>query len=230
MVFYMNNGEDGSDSILIEPKRPEESKAVLLVSEFKNLHDFNFRDFNYFSFEQDIADMTTGEFEWWYSTNFEPWLQRLDNEFLDIDFDNIYYKFSSQDEKRIFLLKIVNFVMFLLPYQILKQVFKDQGISNQADLFDYIEDDINLINFRGEIIEAIDHNMTQFDSFVKTLLHFEKISKKNLVEENIELLDEHVKKQNFFLEIFKSIMQETDMHKFRDLLKQMVKTDEKNIL
>ncbi len=230
MVFYMNNGEDGSDSILIEPKRPEESKAVLLVSEFKNLHDFNFRDFNYFSFEQDIADMTMGEFEWWYSTNFEPWLQRLDNEFLDIDFDNIYYKFSSQDEKRIFLLKIVNFVMFLLPYQILKQVFKDQGISNQADLFDYIEDDINLINFRGEIIEAIDHNMTQFDSFVKTLLHFEKISKKNLVEENIELLDEHVKKQNFFLEIFKSIMQETDMHKFRDLLKQMVKTDEKNIL
>ncbi len=230
MVFYMNNGEDGSDSILIEPKRPEESKAVLLVSEFKNLHDFNFRDFNYFSFEQDIADMTTGEFEWWYSTNFEPWLQRLDNEFLDIDFDNIYYKFSSQDEKRIFLLKIVNFVMFLLPYQILKQVFKDQGIANQADLFDYVEDDINLINFRGEIIEAIDHNMTQFDSFVKTLLHFEKISKKNLVEENIELLDEHVKKQNFFLEIFKSIMQETDMHKFRDLLKQMVKTDEKNIL
>ncbi len=229
MVFYMNNGGDGSDSITITPQKPEEDRALLLVTEFRNLTDFDFKNFNYFSFEQDIGDMTKEEFQWWYDTHFEKWLFDLDETYLDIDFDNNYYKFNNQDEKKIFLLKIVNFVMFLLPYQILRMVFKENEIDETDDLLEFLDDDINLVKLRGDIMEALTHNMTQFDSFIKTLLHFEKISKKNLVEENIELLDEHVKKQNFFLEIYRGIILETDMHKVKDLILQMVKTDEKNI-
>jgi predicted esterase YcpF (UPF0227 family) len=120
--------------------------------------------------------------------------------------------------------------MFLLPYQILKIVFKENGIQETNEIITFLDEDINLIKLRGDVMDGLDHNMTQFDSFIKTLLHFEKVSKKNLVEENIELLDEHVKKQNFFLEIYKGIVQETDMHKMKDLIIQMIETDEKNIL
>jgi hypothetical protein len=226
----MNNGGDSSDSITVTPQKPEEDKALLLVTEFRHLTDFDFKNFNYFSFEQDIGDMTKEEFLWWYQTHFEKWLFRLDEDYLDIDFDNNYYKFSNIDEQKIFLLKIVNFVMFLLPYQILKLVFKENGIQETNEIITFLDEDINLIKLRGDVMDGLDHNMTQFDSFIKTLLHFEKVSKKNLVEENIELLDEHVKKQNFFLEIYKGIVQETDMHKMKDLIIQMIETDEKNIL
>jgi hypothetical protein len=119
--------------------------------------------------------------------------------------------------------------MFLLPYQLLRSIFKKQDIDNSSELSSFLSDDMNLINLREWIIAEIEHNMTQFDDFVDVLLRFEKIAKKNLAGENIELLDEHVKKQNLFLEIFKGIMREADMEKFRDLLIKMVEKDEKNI-
>jgi hypothetical protein len=230
MIYYNNTGEDGTDSMTILPSEPEYNTAILLAPEFEFLQDLDFKNFNYFSFEHDITDMSSGEFEWWYEGTFEPWLRIIDENYLDIDFENIYYKFNSQEEKRVFLLKIVNFIMFLLPYQILRAVFKNQDIDDVQELKLFLEDDMNLIHLREWIMEELDHNMTQFDDFVKVLLRFEKIAKKNLVEENIELLDEHVKKQNLFLEIFKGIMQETDMEKFRDLLVKMVEKDAKNIL
>jgi hypothetical protein len=229
MVFYQNTGGDNSDSIVIEPSKPKEDVAILLSPEFEFLDSFDFKNFNYFSFEQDITDMSSGEFEWWYIGTFEPWLFKVDDKYLDIDFESIYYKFSNQDEKRVFLLKIVNFIMFLLPYQILRSVFSKLDIDDISEFQVFLEEDMNLVYLREEIIQELDHNMTQFDDFVRTLLHFEKVAKKNLVEENIELLDEHVKKQNLFLEIFKGIMQETDMHKFKDLMEIMISKDEKNL-
>lgn len=229
MVYYQNTGEDGTDSIVIEPTKPTEDTALLLAPEFEFLNAFDFKNFNYFSFEQDITDMSSGEFEWWYTSTFEKWLSRVDTEYMDIDFENIYYRFNNQDEKRVFLLKIVNFIMFLLPYQILRMVFKKENITEIEELKAYLKEDMNLIELRGLIIEELGHNMTQFDDFVKTLLHFEKIAKKNLVEENIELLDEHVKKQNLFLEIFKGIIQEADMQKISALIGVMITQDAKNL-
>jgi hypothetical protein len=230
VVFYLNAGEENSESLLIEPVVPTYDQAALMAPDFNALRDYDFHNFNYFSFEQDITDMTAREFEWWYTDSFEPWLQDVDEKYLNIDFENIYYKFNNQDEKRIFLLKIVNFVMFLLPYQILSEVFKQYEIEDSYDLQEFLKDDLNLIDLREKIIKNIDYNKIQFDSFVQTLLNFEKIAKKNLIEENINLLDDHVKKQNLFLEIFKSIIIETDMEKFRELILQMLKNDSRNIL
>ncbi len=228
MVFYMDTGGESGDNF--EPRKPEEEKAILLVSEFKYLQEYDFKNFNYYSFEQELSDMSNEEFEWWYHSVFEKWLWDLDYNYLDIDFENAYYRFNSQDEKRIFLLKIVNFVMFLLPYQLLKSITKKLEIENQHELKEFLADDTNLINLRNNIIEEIDNNTTQFDSFIKTLLHFEKVAKKNLVEENIELLDEHVKKQNFFFEIFKNLINEADMEKIRNLIYLMLINDAKNII
>lgn len=230
MIYYQNTGQDGTDSIIIEPTKPKEDVAILLAPEFEFLRDYDFKNFNYFSFEQDVTDMSASEFEWWYKGTFEPWIRSTDENYLDIDFESIYYRFNNQEEKRVFLLKIVNFIMFLLPYQILRKVFQEQDIHEVEDLKEFLSHDINLINLREFIIDGLDHNVTQFDDFIKTLLHFEKIAKKNLVEENIELLDEHVKKQNLFLEIFKGIIQETDMHKLKNLIERMIEKDAKNII
>ena len=230
MIYYKNTGEDGADSMTILPLKPDYNEAILLAPEFEFLREYDFKNFNYFSFEHDITDMSATEFEWWYEGTFEPWLRDVNTNYLDLDFENIYYKFNNQEEKRVFLLKIVNFIMFLLPYQILRNIFKEQGIEDSTDLNNYLNDDISLINLRELVMEELEHNMTQFDDFVKTLLHFEKVAKKNLVEENIELLDEHVKKQNLFLEIFRGIIRETDMEKFKALIEKMVGKDAKNIL
>lgn len=230
MVFYMDTGNDGADAINIEPEKPAVDEAMLLVSEFKYLQNYDFKEFNYYDFEQDISDMSAASFEWWYKSVFEKWLWDLDDRYLDINFESVFHKFDTQAEKRIFLLKIVNFVMLLLPYQLLKNIIEFYEIESSQELQEFLSEDINLINLRTKIIEEIDHNTTQFDSFVKTLLHFEKVAKKNLVEENIELLDEHIKKQNFFFEIFKSLINETDMEKIRDLIFVMLENDAKNIV
>jgi hypothetical protein len=229
MTYYQNTGQDGTDSIVIEPAKLHD-EAILLVPELEFLSNYDFQAFNYFSFEADITDMSASEFETWYSSTFEPWLRNLDENYLDIDFDSLYCKFNNQDEKRVFLLKMVNFVMFLLPYQIINKIFKEQDINDIETLKDFLIEPLNLINLREHILDRLDHNMTQFDDFVKTLLHFEKVTKKNLATEDISLLDEHIKKQNLFLEIFKGIINETDMHKFKDLVIAMIENDAKNIL
>ena len=232
MIYYKNTGEDESDSLTIMPVKPQEDRAVLLVPEFEFLRKFDFKDFNYFNFEDSITDISSSEFEFWYSGVFVDWLMELDENYIDIDIENINSKFTSPAEKKLFLLKMVNFVMFLLPYQILRNVFKqsDDDFETREDLKKYLEDDTILINLRYEIIDEIDRNMTQFDSFIQTLLRFEKIAKKNLVEENINLLDSHTKKHNLFLEIFKGIMVETDMYKFKEYLTILFKNDWKNIV
>ena len=230
MIYYKNTGEGNIDSITIMPVAPQYDEALLLAPEFEFLRDFDFKNFNYYNFDQEITDMDKNTFEWFYKGTFEPWLRTVDENYLDLDFDNIYYKFNTQEEKRIFLLKIVNFIMFLLPYQILRNIFKRFEIYTPQELNDFLQEDINLIGLRNDIIEELDHNMTQFDDFIQTLHRFEKVAKKNLVEENIELLDEHVKKQNLFLEIFKEIVREADMEKIRDLIFKMVEKDAKNIL
>ncbi len=228
MVFYMNT--DNGDTTSIKVKKPEEDRAVLLATDFKFMQEYDFYNFNYFVFEQDVIDMANSEFEWWYETTFEPWLIGLDERYLDIDYDNLGGKFESQAEKRLFMLKIINFVMFLLPYEIMRKVFTSIGIGDNYDAAEFLRDEENLIFLREEILEKIDHNSVQVDSFVETLRHFEKIAKKNLVEENIALLDDHIQKQNFFLEVFKRIIQETDMYKLRDLIIRMLENDSRNIL
>ncbi len=228
MVFYMDT--DSGDSTTIEPVKPEDNKAILLAVDFKYIQDYDFYNFNYFAFEHDIIDMVPGEFEWWYSQTFESWLQYLDEQYLDIDFENLGGKFQSQTEKKLFMLKIINFVMFMLPYEIMKKVFKSIGVQDDYDAQEFLRNEDNLVFLREEIIEKIDHNAIQVDSFIDTLRHFEKTAKKNLVEENIALLDDHIQKQNFFLDIFKRIIQEADMYKLRELIFLMLENDSRNII
>jgi len=223
------NTDDGT-STTIKEVRPEENKAVLLATDFKYIQDYNFRDFNFQTFEHDIIDMVDGEFEWWYTNTFENWLTELDEIYLDIDFEHLNSKFESSAEKRLFMLKIINFVMYLLPYEIIKTVFRKLEIFDNYDAQEFLREENNLILLREAVIEELQANALQIDSFVDTLRHFEKITKKNLVEENIALLDEHIQKQNFFNEIFIKIIQQADMFKIKDLVYQMLKNDSRNIL
>ncbi len=221
---------DSGESTTIEEIRPEENRAVLLAADFKFIERYDFENFNFNTFEHDIIDMVPGEFEWWYTNTFSQWLSNLDENYLDIDFENLDSRFASQEEKRLFMLKIINFVMYLLPYEILKKIFRNLEITDSYEAQEFLREENNLILLREAIIEELDNNALQVDSFVETLRHFEKIAKKNLVEENIALLDEHIQKQNFFLEIFKRLINECDMFKVRDLIYVMLENDAKNIL
>ncbi len=224
----MNTDDGSSTTILLE--KPRDDRAALLAADFTHLQDFDFYNFNYFTFEHDIIDMMPGEMEWWFRTTFEPWLVDLDETYIDIDYETLSKNFDNQTEKRIFMLKIVNFVMFILPYEIMKKVFRGLGIEDNFEANTFLRDEENLNFLREEILARIDDNALHVSSFVDTLKHFEKIAKKNLDTEAIVLLDEHVQKQNFFLEIFKRIVQETDMYKLRDLIIKMLENDSANIL
>jgi len=230
MIYYKNTDSDKILSTVITPTKPDEEKAILLVPEFEFLNKYDFKNFNYFNFEHSITDMTPSEFEWWWEFALSGWLYGLDERYIDIDMENIGSRFSSQDEKRIFILKVINFVMFLLPYQVLRNIFKDSDIIDISDLKLLVEDDFNLIELRENIINELDRNITQLDDFVKMLLHFEKMAKKNLAEDNIDLLTKQTQKQNFFIEIFKDIIGETDMHKFKNYLILLFENDWKNVL
>jgi hypothetical protein len=214
----------------IKPQPPEEDRAILLAADFKYLKNYDFRNFNYYTFEQDIIDLSSPEFEWWYNETFQPWLEDLDNNYIDINLNELKTNFTDQAEKRLFMLKIIHFAMFMFPYEIMKKVFSDLNINNISDALEFLDIDDNLFMLREEIQAKINDDSIQVDTFIETLRHFEKIAKKNLVEENIALLDEHIQKQNFFLEIFKAIIQDADMFKIKDFILLMVDNDAQNIL
>ncbi len=223
-------GGDNIDIDMIEPTQPSHNDSILLVPEFKYLVDFDFLRFNKFNFESDILELSKNDFEYWYDVSFKPWLKELSEKYLDIDFDNTMYNFKTQDEKRLFLTKMVDFVMFVLPYQIMKKVFNELDIDDNYDAQEYLKEESNLIGLRTLVLKNIEHNMGQLDDLIRTLRHVERVAKKNLVEENIALLDDHITENNFYLENFKAIIQESDMFKFRDLVLVMLINDSRNIL
>jgi len=206
MVFYMDT--NGIQTVEIE--RPTEDEAILMVHELKYLRDFDIKNFNYYMFEDDIDNMTPGEFEWWYKAAFEPWLQNLDENYLDIEYDDLSMYFKNPEEKILFLKKFVNFIMFFLPFQIIKYFLKSNGFDNLNSYLETIDSGADgtraLIQLRTDLINIIDEEISRVDNFVSTLATFEKVAKKNLVESSIDLLDNHIKKRNYFLEVFKEII------------------------
>jgi len=227
MVFYMDN--EGINSVGLE--KPTEDEAILMVHELKYLRDFDIKNFNYYLFEDDIDNMTQGEFEWWYKAAFEPWLQNLDEYYIDIEYDDLVRYFANPDEKILFLKKFINFIMFFFPFQILKQFLKNKGYDDLNDyLLELKDDNINgLIQLRIDILDIIDDEINRVDNFVTTLAAFEKVAKKTLVESSVNLLDDHIKKRNYFLGIFKEIISNTDMEKFLALLEKYNEVDPENI-
>lgn len=222
---------DTSGISTVDLVKPTDDQAYLLVSEFRYLYDLNIKEFNYYVFEEDIDKMSPGEFEWWFKNAFEPWLQNINDEYLDIEYDDIRNKFEKQEEKKLFLKKMVNFIMFYLPYQLTRDLVKaNHGIGDIEDLEEYLKSETNLLSLRGELMKTIDFNMNQTDDFVDALVNFEKVSKKNLLDTSVELLDEHIKKQNFFLNIFKDIIEGSDMEKISKLIQTYIKFDRDNLL
>ena len=231
MQFYMNTGTGGeTTTTTVMPIKPEENEAVLLVPEFKYLREYDFQKFNKFNFESDILDLDNSSFEYWWDIVFKPWLADLDERYLDLDFDGDFFKFQSPDDKKLFMTKFINFIMDVLPYQIMKNIFNELYIDDDYDAQEYIKEEGNLQSLRSLVIENINKNIGQMDDLIRTLRHVERVAKKNLVEENIALLDDHINENNLYLENFKTIIQEADMYKFRDFVLLMLINDSKNIL
>lgn len=229
MAIYLNSVD--FSTIEIKEIEPNEDRAQLMVSDLKYLKTYDIKNFNYYNFEQDLFTMSDGEFEWWYTKTFTLWLEDLNEEYLDIELSDVYNRFESSNEKKLFLKKIVQFVMVILPYTILRNILhQDNDLNNINDLLNKLKDTNHLIEFRGELIEELNKNITEFEQFVETISTFEKISKKNIITENMELLDEHIKKQNFFIEIFKQIISECDMEKIYELLIKFSEADSENII
>jgi len=215
----------------VEMVRPNEDQAYLLVSELNHLNNLDIKDFNYYVFEEDLDKMSPGEFEWWFKNAFEPWLENIEDNYIDIEYNEIKNLFKKPEEKKLFLKKIIHFVMFFMPYQLIRNLIKqDDNISGADMLLQYLnEDNANLIKFRSQIIVSLEQSMNQTDDFVEALTNFEKVSKKNLLDTSVGLLDEHIKKQNFFLNIFKEIILNSDMEKILQLVEKYVESDVENI-
>ena len=227
MVFYHNTSFDSEQEL---STYLTQDTAYLLVSELEYLLKMDFLNFNYFNFEQDVSDLSEDEFNMWWESSFKNWLIELDENYLDINFEELLEKFETTEEKRIFLLRLVNFVMYLLPYEVLRPIFKEEDISTTAELNEYLNDDYFLITLRDLIIEQLEKHKKDTDNFIYALTQLGKVAKKNLVDEDIQPLRDHIEKQNFFIDIFIRLIEETDMEKIKNLIQQVEQTDSKNLL
>lgn len=226
MVFY----EDTQGLSTVPMVRPTEDQAYLLVSEFRNIYNLDIKSFNYYMFEADLDKMSAGEFEWWYQNVFEKWVYEIEENYLDLEYETLSSSFQNTAEKKLFLKKIIHFIMFFFPYQILRDLIKmSSSVSDANELAQKLDNQSFLIELRNDIINSIEHNTIQVEDFVTALANFEKIAKKNLLDTSVELLDKHVKKQNFFLNIFKDIIKESDMEKIAALLSHYFEVDAANI-
>ena len=246
MIYYFKN--DAESIINIRDNLTEEEKLKLeklsLISELDLLQELNIEDFNYFIFEEDIEKLTETEFEYIFSTFFDEFLQDIEDKYLNLDYHDNYINFESQIDKKVYLKKIIFFITYIFPYEIFKNILKSDSLQNivpesvdiselnRVDferIFD-IDYNENLRNLKSLIIKDINNKNIKLDNWYKKLDELSTLSKKDTLEESIDILDTHIQKQKLINDIYIKIIDNTDTEKLVNLLNTYIKQDFYNLV
>jgi len=236
MIFY-NNTE-----LIDEVYEPSE-----IISEGKFLKMTDIKNFNFYLFESDLEKLNDEEFQNYFSNIFEILIDEVNETYLDIDIQEI--RKDTIKNKRLFVKKFVIFYMQLLPYEILKPIFKNsaklmelyssEDFINEEEfktpsetllyrLFDYDND--NIYKIKKLLCDQIDIKITKMHNFNNIIDEIAEISKKNTLENSRDIFEEHIRKQNKYYEIYKSIILQTDLEKLVNLFRQYIEKDYLNLI
>ena len=230
-VFYVEPDGDDIKINKVTARKPNEDIIFIYSNELQNIQNLNIKDFSYVIFEEDINRLNDSEFEYFWAKFFLPWLNYIDENYLDIEIDQFKFQLSNTLEKRYLVKKLVHFIMFLIPYMILKKVLQRKNITDYNEAVQYFKD--LYLNEPKEIktmfIKEIDEIIQYSNNFLNTISQVIKSSKKDTLENLIGLLDSQISKQNDYYLILKDIIYNTSSDKLISLIGQYLDNDFENI-
>ena len=230
-VYYTNLDGDDIDINIVKARKPNDDILFIYSNELQNIKELNIKDFSYVIFEEDINRLNDSEFEYFWSKFFLPWLNYIDENYLDIEIDQFKFQLSNTLEKRYLIKKIVHFIMFLLPYMILKKIINKKNLTDFNETLLYFKEmfNDNPKEIKSLLLKEIDEVIQYSNNFLNTISQVIKSSKKDTLENLIGLLDSQVSKQNDYYLILKEIIQNTTNEKLFALVGQYLDNDFENI-
>ena len=235
-IYYIKYDEEKNEYNTITKKavKPLEDTLYLIGQDLMYLNDLNIKDFNFLIFEDDIEKLSDEEFEYFWEKFFKLWLDKINDNYLEIDLDLFYFQLSNTQEKKYLLKKIVHFITMFLPYNVIKTIINKRFTSFEeceASLTDLI---INLSSdpgfIRESILEEINNNIQKVKNLYTSLESMTSLAKKNTLDDSLELLHSQLNKQIDYLEIFKTVIQNTDEENLKDLILIYIDKDSENLL
>jgi len=195
------------------------------------IRDLDIRNFNYIVFDEDINNMIYDEFKNYYTTDFSKIIELM-NEYIFIDTDLIKnMEDNSTDLTKIktYVKNVTKFYMMTLPYIHLKDIIPSD-IKGFHDVLDFIND-CNVIEL---IIKSIDKNIEEQNNFYKLMKNVQdeivNNKKKDKMDDMTKVLEININEKIKVFEYYKSLIKLSSNEKLKDLLKQYIKNDIKNIL
>ena len=230
-VYYIEPDTEDIQIKTIEARKPNDDILYIYSNELQNIRNLNIKDFSYVVFEEDINRLNDSEFEYFWSKFFLPWLNYIDENYLDISIEQFKFQLTSTLEKRYLIKKIIHFIMFLLPYMILKKILQKKNLTDYNETIEYFKDiyKYNPKEIKQLFIKEIDEIIQYSTNFLNTITQVIKSSKKDTLENLIGLLDNQISKQNDYYLILKDIIYNTPTDKLMSLIGQYLDNDFENI-
>ncbi len=231
--FISFNITEENNDIKVEPMKidiPDENVLFLIGKDLKYIWDLDIKNFNFIIFENDIENINDNEFEYFWNKFFIPWLNKL-GDYIDFDIDNLRYNLSNVYEKKFLIKKIVHFIMMFFPYYIFKEILNNHNIEEKIqaqNLLKYYKDDP--IYLRKELDTEFNKIEDKSKNFLSSLEHLLQFAKKGNLENSMDLLGKQIQKQDNYLKLFKSFIDQTDIDKLINLLETYIENDFENLI
>jgi len=246
MVYYFNETTENVyqvDDNLTE-QQILELQAMSLTSEVQFLKILDIKDFNYFIFENDMDRLQDEEVEFLWENYLTLIMDSWDEEFLFTNLDEMKDKFNNTEEKKLYLKKIVFFVMYIFPYEILKntilnidkynlykdEIFDMEDIS-KTKLFEVFSDDNeNIHTLKDVLLNEINKKIDKLENWYDKMDEITSESKKDLLKDSVDILYERIQEQKKFLKLYQSLIMNTPLDNLINLIRTYIKNDYYNIV
>jgi hypothetical protein len=235
IVYYINddiNKKINDISITkVEAVKPNDDILFIYSNELQNIYNLNIKDFSFVIFEEDINRLNDSEFEYFWKKFFIPWLENIDENYLDINVEDFKFQLGSTLEKRYLIKKIVHFIMYMLPYLILKKITERKKFISYDETMSYFKDlyENNPNEIKKLILREIDEIIKYSNNFLNSIQSVIKSSKKDTIDNVIDILQDQISKQNEYYQIFKDIINNTINEKLLNLILDYYENDFENI-
>jgi len=219
-----------------------------LISDKNFLEELDVQNFNYFIFEDDLDGLDDHEFELIYDNFLHDFLLDIDDKFLELNFEETRINLTTIEEKKKYIKSIIYFLTWILPYDILKPLLSskdeeilqilrvdpetDPELLNESDFKKILDIDYNgnLDLLKNKIIELINDKNKKLNNWIERLTDLSQVSKKDTLEDSLEILEQHVAKQQAINTIYTNIIKNTDLEKILKLFEIYLKKDFYNIV
>jgi hypothetical protein len=236
IVYYVHDDKlnQKSSDISIEKVlavKPDNDILFIYSNELQNIYNLNIKDFSFVIFEEDINRLNDSEFEYFWEKFFIPWLENIDENYLDISVEDFKFQLGSTLEKRYLIKKIVHFIMYMFPYLILKKITERKKFTSYDEAVLYFKNlyDESPKEIKKLILREIDEIIKYSTNFLNSIQSVIKSSKKDTIDNVIDILEDQISKQNEYYQIFKEIINNTVNEKLLNLILAYYENDFENI-